>query len=363
VLNRDDPDRYASILDLDAVESFVFGANLRSDHLQLIRDGETDRSEYLYPSGLVDAVSVGRLFDDGHSIVLPQAHQRITSLGHLVRGLEAELSCRVQANVYLSPPGESSFAPHFDAHDVLVLQAHGAKNWTLFEGPAGVGPTERFDPGRHQPGPEVDRFTLEQGDLCYVPTGVMHHANAAGVSLHVTVGIHWVRQAHVIEALVRLAIARGIEYQQIAPHQWWRPGARRQAAVTQVKDLVTGMGDDDLVGEALDHLRDELVSTRQPLVPGQLGQLARLDDVGAETVVAPRDPMLWDLRTEPDRAVLTCFGSEIAFPPTVVTALTALLTAGRDGIAVGDVGSELSPEETLVLVRRLVREGVLEIRD
>ena len=345
------------------VESFIFGAHLRSDHLQLIKDGETDRSEYLYPSGLVDSVAVGRLFEEGHSIVLPQAHQQFESLGHLVRGLEAELGCRVQANVYLSPAGESSFLPHYDAHDVIALQAHGAKHWTLFEGPGPVGPVERFDPQRHVPGVQSDQFTMYQGDLCYLPTGLMHHANAEGVSLHITIGVHWVRQANVIEALVRLAIAERPELQEIAPHLWWQPGPSRTAAMGQVQGLLAGLADESLVAAAFDRLRDELVSTRQPLVPGQLGQIARLDHVGPDTVVARRDPMLWDLRTEAERAVLACFGNEIEFPPVAVPALTALLTADQEGIVVSRVATELSDEEVLVLVRRLVREGVLEIRD
>ena len=147
MLHRNEPERYADILDLAAVESYIFEANPRAQQLQVLREGHIDRSEYLYPSGLVDAVAVGRLFESGCSIVLPQAHLFLAPLGYLVRGLEAELGCRVQANVYLSPPGESSFKAHFDAHDVLVVQAHGSKQWTLYDGPeaipAGVASTPR----------------------------------------------------------------------------------------------------------------------------------------------------------------------------------------------------------------------------
>ena len=131
----------------------------------------------------------------------------------------------------------------------------------------------------------------------------------------------------------------------------------------EVQGLLAGLADESFVAAAFDRLRDELVSTRQPLVPGQLGQIARLDHVGPDTVVARRDPMLWDLRTEAERAVLTCFGNEIEFPPVAVPALTALLAADQEGIVVSRVATELSDEEVLVLVRRLVREGVLEIRD
>ena len=60
--------------------------------------------------------------------------------------------------------------------------------------------------------------------------------------------------------------------------------------------------------------------------------------------------------------VLSCFGSEIAFPRSTIPALTHLLAAGPDGVAVGDLPGDLDAEERLVLVRRLVREGAVEAR-
>jgi hypothetical protein len=97
-------------------------------------------------------------------------------------------------------------------------------------------------------------------------------------------------------------------------------------------------------------------------VPGQLDQLRRLDLIDQHTQVAPRDPMVYDLRESDDQVVLSCFGSEIAFPTSTLPALTQLLAAGRDGVAVGDLRGDLDGEERLVLVRRLVREGTVEAR-
>lgn len=363
VVHRGEPKRYADLVDLAGVESYIFETNPRSSDLQVLHEGPVDRAEYVYPSGLVDALALSRLYEEGHSIVLPHAHLHLASLGYLVRGLEAELGCRAQTNLYLSPPGAAAFAPHYDTHDVLVLQAHGEKEWTLYEGPAPVPSTRRFDPEVDDCGDPVETFTLAAGDVCYVPRGLVHRAAATtGASLHVTLGVHWVTVLDVLTAVLEGAGAERHDLHRSLPPGWWRDPADRDAARTAVADALAGLAATPLLDGAFDALRTDLVRTRQPLVPGQLDQLRHLDLIDQHTRVAPRDPMVHDLREEDGRVVLSCFGSEIAFPSSTLPALARLLGAGPDGVVVGDLPGDLDGEERLVLVRRLVREGTLVAR-
>ncbi len=363
VVHRGDPKRYADLVDLAGVESFIFETNPRSTELQVLHEGPVDRAGYIYPSGLVDALALSRLYEEGHSIVLPHAHLHLAPLGYLVRGLEDELGCRAQTNLYLSPPGAAAFAPHYDTHDVLVLQIHGEKEWTLFEGPAPVPATRRFDPDVDECGAAVETFLLEAGDVCYVPRGLVHRAAATtGASLHVTLGLHWVSTIDVLTAVLERAGAERHDLHRALPPGWWRDPAARATALTAVEDGLGVLAEPDLLDGALDALRAELVRSRQPLVPGQLDQLRRLELIDQRTIVAPRDPMVHDLAEHDDQIVLSCFGSEIAFPRSTIPALTHLLAAGPDGVAVGDLPGDLDAEERLVLVRRLVREGAVEAR-
>lgn len=355
---RGEPDRYRSVLDLDTVERYVFEANPREKQLQVLREGGVDRSEYLYPSGLVDAVSVGRLFEEGCSVVLPHAHEHVPALGALVRALEVELGCRVQANVYLAPPDTSAFAAHYDKHDVFALQVHGAKEWTLFDSALPIPATRAFDRDNDRPGEPIERFTLRQGDLCYVPRGMMHRAVAEEVSVHATIGVHWTSRLDVLRAVIERAAEEQADLHGAIPHEWWAPGPARAETIRQSQEVLPGVAGDDLVAGVLDRLRSELVATRQPLVPGQLGQLARIDEIDQRTLVAPRDPILWDLREGVDTVDLSCFGNVISFPSSIREPLWALLTGG-EGVVVGDLPGGLEDEEKLVLVRRLIREGVL----
>lgn len=319
-------------------------------------------AEYVFPSGLVDAVALARHFDEGAAIVLPRANESFESLARLVRGLEAELGCRAQANAYLAPSGASAFVPHHDSHDVIAVQAHGSKQWRIYEGSGPDRPTRTFDAERDQPGAERLTFTTHQGDCCYLPKGVMHDAVSEGMSLHITVGIHWPRVGEVLTTLLKRVIDERPELQRVLPVAWWLPEDDHDAAVAQIREGVSLLLDEGSIAECLRFLRDDLVATRQPLVPGQLGQLTRLDDLDAGTVVALRDPLLWEYVVDDEGPLLTCFGTDIRFPPAAATAVEALLAAGPAGTTPARLDPEISDDEALVIVRRLIREGVVEAR-
>lgn len=364
-MNRDDPDHYAGLLDIEQVTQFAFGPNTRKHQLNLM-DGGTpiEESEYVYPSGLLDAVAVARHIDAGAAIVLPRANEHFESLARLVRGLEAELGCRAQTNAYLSPAGASAFLPHHDAHDVIAVQTYGSKTWTIYDNQDGVRPTRTFDARRDQPGPKRESFTTRQGDCCYLPQGVVHDAVSDDLSLHVTVGIHWVRVSEVLTTLIKQAIDKRPELHSVLPVNWWQVGADRDGAVAQVGAAAEFLQDGDAILDCFSFLRQDLVDTRQPLVPGQLEQLARIDELSANTVLAVRDPVLLDLLDDEEGPVLSCYGALIRFPPEAAGAVGELLDAGSGGTTAGKAAAAagVSSDEVLVIARRLIREGVLIAR-
>ena len=93
----------------------------------------------------------------------------------------------VEANAYASWGSESAFGPHWDHHDVVVVQVSGRKHWTVF-GRNGRLPLPRdADLGRPCPDGVVWEGTLDAGDVLYVPRGWWHDVAARdGGSLHLT---------------------------------------------------------------------------------------------------------------------------------------------------------------------------------
>jgi bifunctional lysine-specific demethylase and histidyl-hydroxylase NO66 len=138
---------------------------------------------------IFDCARIASLIRAGGTLVVSSAEQGSHGLFLLCCGLEDELSHRVTTNVYLSPPAAQALKPHYDSHDVLILQIAGSKEWRVFG--------RQIDAGNHpdnvcvSPGQRPSlRAVLKSGDSLYLPKGYVHVVETAeDFSLHVTVVI------------------------------------------------------------------------------------------------------------------------------------------------------------------------------
>jgi hypothetical protein len=103
-----------------------------------------------------------------------------------------------------------------------------------------------------------------------------------------------------------------------------------------------------------------LVSTRRPILAGQVDQLRALRDLDAETELERRPTVLVDVETRGDRAVITFEGKTLEFPARVRGELDYVLES-EDSFRPSDLPGRLDEAGRLVLVRRLVRDGLLRI--
>ena len=72
-----------------------------------------------------------REFAAGATIVLQGLHRSWPPLRAFTRRLVAELGHPAQVNAYITPESARGFDPHYDVHDVFVLQVSGEKHWSV----------------------------------------------------------------------------------------------------------------------------------------------------------------------------------------------------------------------------------------
>ncbi|MFD9237295.1 JmjC domain-containing protein [[Kitasatospora] papulosa] len=126
---------------------------------------------------------------EGATLVLDGVEELHARLRSLVGSVERSLGAPVQANLYANLGGAADgFGIHWDDHDVLVIQAAGAKHWEVH------GPTQEASVGvLSAPEQPVGRpywtGTLTDGDVLYLPRGWWHRVSPGdGPSLHLTLG-------------------------------------------------------------------------------------------------------------------------------------------------------------------------------
>lgn len=138
-------------------------------------------------------------FDAGDTIVLHGLHRRVPAIDRFAYDLEREIGQLIDVNAFLTPPDAQGLDPHYDHHDVVILQVEGTKHWTLWEASV-ENPLPEYAPDQFEVRGAPWEVSLEPGDVLYIPRGWTHAATTSSwTSLHLTVGmipLPWLEVAH-----------------------------------------------------------------------------------------------------------------------------------------------------------------------
>jgi ribosomal protein L16 Arg81 hydroxylase len=360
---RNDAGYFRGLLSLEDIDRFITTRPPIYPDLFLVNaEREIKASEYTDQSDAIDVVRLYQLHDKGATIVLNQFHRAHLPLAELCAALELEFSAPFQANVYLTPPHAKGFKPHFDTHDVFILQLHGSKCWRLYGTPtllplAGQG-DEALQDNPGAPSLEID---LHPGDTLYIPRGLVHDAPSLDeTSLHATVGIlSYTWTDLLLEALANTVLSDAT-FRHALPQELLQSGFDRASAHKTFRDLLTRLAATADADTALDAFIHELINSRRPRLYGQMAQLQAVNSLTLESVVALRPSFAYALIEEPSVIRLQCYGNEISFPQNAASAVRYALS--QRAFRIEDLPGELDEAGKLVLVRRLVREGIFVVR-
>ena len=306
-----------------------------------------------------------RIFDElraGATIVFQGLQRSHPPLTRFCRTLEVELSHAVQANAYVTPAGARGLGVHYDTHDVFVLQLAGTKQWSVY------APVLR-DPLVSQPwkGTATDAgdpclsVDLAAGDCLYVPRGFLHSATAQqDLSAHLTIGVVTTTWYDVVRELVA-GVAEEHEFRQALPAGWARDldGTAKgvEEAVARLRAWLEGV---DAAAVAAAAAR-RLLAARSPILAGQLHQLGLIDRLGDRSQLRRREGTVWAADVA-DETLTVAVGAKALHMPAALEPAMARM-AGGESFRLADLGDLLDGPSRLVLARRLVAEGLVEIVD
>jgi len=366
-LRREAPRYYDDTLTVDEVDRYFQSQHLSSHFLGVLKDGEYCPHEqwvHIDPrkgprngaGQVVDVQKLLALFSAGATIIINSGETGIPSLTGLSRALAYELTCHVQTNLYLTPPGTQGFPPHFDAHNVFILQIDGRKHWRLYdapvEAPVRATPVDATHYDTRQP---LQSIELHPGDLLYIPRGTVHCARAEETpSIHVTVGPmvrHW-------STLLRMLAEQADEdpaFRRLLPHGL--SGAQEQgdfaASFTrQVQALLARVDLPKLPYTSF--VEEQRMDCRS-----RFTDLLQIEQLTPDSVVRRR-PSLHYLIDQTDQWIIMRFESEeLSVPTFLAPALDTLLR--EQPFAVREIAGVPNDGGKLALVRRFVRAGFLTI--
>jgi hypothetical protein len=369
------PRDFADLFSSGAADELLTDRALRTPFIRMAREGTVLASDCFTASGgfgahvadQVDPAMVLREFAAGATIVLQGLHRSWPALQTFTRDLVGELGHPAQVNAYITPEANRGFDPHYDVHDVFVLQISGEKHWRVH---APVRTHPRADEpwtqyrsavtARAQEEPVLD-VVMQPGDALYLPRGWLHSAVArAGTSIHLTIGVAAFTGADVVDQLVAAARAASPELRAPLPIMGSLGDQDSvTAAVAEMSRVFTGALDSSatvapervaaLLGEKLHRL-----VRPEPVAP--LATVSAAASLAAGTAIRLRHGLDAQVTVDAAGVHLKVPGQGLKLPAQCETAIRAL--ARRERHPAGALPG-LDEADSLVVSRRLLRSGIV----
>jgi ribosomal protein L16 Arg81 hydroxylase len=370
-VQRGDEHYYQELLTNRDIENIISTSDVRYPAIGLAKDGR-----FYPPNAFTKSVKIGLLSFDGvadldkisaeyrkgATITMPALHRTWVPLTELCARLEQQLDHSIHSNVYVTPGQAAGFPPHYDTHDVLVLQVAGSKRWRIDEPQIRLPhDSQTFKPQGFIPGPRLMEIELRAGDLLYLPRGYVHSTvTSESHSAHITIGINiynWIDLA----ASVLASLAADFKQLCIQDEQFREalpPGFASRA------ELRSGMKQRlaQMLRSADGDLDRPIDAFLQSLRAGRIRAPARFETevkvISASSLLQTPPPHRYRVAHGKDRLLLNFDGKEHVFlersgatPAQMGATLNAMCT--RTVFRVADLPENLDSETMLSFARYL----------
>jgi len=367
IIHRSAPECYCGLLSLDAVDGIIASSNLRLPSFRLVKDGaQLPVADYTKDipfgnsafEGVLDIDKALDLYRTGATIVLEAIQRYWPPISNFCRTLEKQLTHSVQANAYLTPRGSRGFKPHYDTHDVFVLQVSGVKRWRLYDSPLLLPhDSQKFDATQIEVGQCESEFDLNAGDMIYIPRGYIHEGlTTDSHSLHITVGVPAMTLVEVFSEALKVSISQP-EFRKSLPI-----GFAESAISSEMIQNFRGVLHEFIAHLDLSNLFEvaieKYLGACDPERRGSLTEHETSNDIHAGTQFIKRPQIVRRVLVTKDNISLLFEGKKVAFPSFCHSSISCIDSA--DGpFSAEDLPEDLDIEGRVVLLQRLFDEGYL----
>ncbi len=367
VLQRGVPDHYQALLTPGDVDRLVTTSDMTYPEFRLVRSGEplplSDYTKTTAGTGsacrrVADPDRIVEQYRNGATVILQGLHRSWPPLATLCRSLEAVLTHPTQTNIYVTPPESQGFAPHYDTHDVFILQIDGSKHWRLYDSPVPLPDrTQGYRSEGAPAGQLLCELDLGPGDLLYLPRGFIHEAlTSRQRSIHVTLGMTGFTWLDLLAEAIA-GCRDDARFRRNLPPGFAASEEHRTALAAELAELAAELTQPEAALRAVDRMIDRFINTRRPISGERLFVAEKLAELDLGTPVRRRPEVLFRLRAEGERVRLTFQGKAVELPG--YAAASVAFCTRTEPFRAADLPDELDTPGKLVLVRRLLREGLL----
>ena len=310
----------------------------------------------------------GTLPERDWTLLVQSVDQFVPEVAELLEHFRFLPSWRIDdVMVSFAAPG-GSVGPHFDNYDVFLLQGHGKRNWKVGQMcNSDSALLEHADLRILADFEQSDEWTLEPGDMLYLPPRLAHYGIAEDNCLTYSVGFRAPSAAEVLTHFTDF-LAQFLSDEE-------RYSDAGMAAVQSGEDQHKIQRDalDRLKGLLQEHMSDErllltwfgqfMTEPRYPeLVAGEEIADDDLQQALADGAVLVRNPSARLAWSEVDVGLLLFSSGQSVVLPKAMEPLLKLVCSA-DALHGDNLGPWLGDEDGRKLLAELVKQGSLEFAD
>jgi len=353
-------DFFVPLFSIRDVDKLIAYTKPKSGWLDLVSAQGFVADNYLNADGTASVNLVRESYLKGSTIILSGLEQVWEPLVVLAARIEAQLSHPVAMAVYLTPPNFQGVKPHFDTQENFLLQVEGTKSWKVYKPLQELPPVEgSYSPvERERLSEPICETVLHPGEVLYIPRGFVHEGIAGDQpSLHITVDIHvrtWLD--FFSDALAAMA-QREPRFRRSLPAGFLNSEEGMQLLDSEFHEFLDLFRDRTQLSDAVSKHAEVLAVKKPPAPDGHFAVLHA--DIHAHTRLKKRQTTLNRVFEENGMAGMQFSGNHIVGPAKIAGALKYI--AHSDTLTPASLPGPLTENEKIVLVRRLVRIGLLTL--
>lgn len=362
LISRQSPSYYTPLMTLADVDRILYTLKPDWKRLRLVDRGHYFMRNFLHPDGTPNLAVVYEAYNQGYSLNLLEVQERWSPLGTMVREWETYLHHPISVNLYLTPKNSKAFNPHFDNHDVFILQIEGEKEWQVWQPTVDLPGKEftgnRFLSPNNMPPCEM-KTRLKAGDLLYLPRGWGHAAatdNSA--SLHLTFGVFVYTWSDLLEGILNGVSEQNESFNQGLPIGFMRDPEAQKTIQKDWNQLIKTWIESSQLATGLDRMGDRLIKNmKDPLPDGYFSQIEQLNNIDLKTRIQKKTGLFCRITDQDNEIGVHLPGHQLKLPKNWQQTLNEINT--NRPLTVADLPG--TNEEKLELARQMVKSGLLAI--
>lgn len=368
VVKAADKNKFDAILNEEDVNSFLGRKDIYYPFLRLTQNGKVlPKSDYLKLQtdkdfDIVDIDKVFSIYNSGGTIIIQKGQLSINKLSQYCDEFEQNTGFTTNANIYVTQKHSSGFIPHYDTHDLFILQISGKKHWKLYDSnfklplPSQVITKDQSD--KYLEAPPATEIELSQGDLIYIPRGIVHETSTQdSTSIHITLGIFTFNRIDLLKKILDKATLN-VEFRKFLPSVLSKEN-EKDFFIDNFKSLLKSFIDNISVTDLLSSFEDNFLSQRQANSEDRYSSSNWINQINSETNISIVNNISFRLCRIDSQIGLKFYDKEIRFPDFVEDALKNMIALKK--FKVKDISDQIDGNSKVIIVKKLILEGFLKI--